>query len=194
VASFLKKGKSKSRSQSQFKPSYLDRHIDDDWPDNIKGNAIFLSDNDNEGYYVWDDGTKSYIPIEYLEAERYWCFVFKSTSEPNKWVTSQIVPQTYGLGPTYPFLPLQPVPSTQTFLMNLRLPSLPRHPHTSLPELTPHQTCLLRQFKPRCRLLPQVLVLQQYSLPHPALQLVEEVVEEEVEVVVVHPLHLLYHQ
>jgi hypothetical protein len=91
----------KSRSHSQFTAHFLERTTEDILSDQIKGNTVFLDDNTQIGYFVWEEKPKQYHAVEYIEDEQLWCFVYPSSSEPNRWVTAHIVPDHYGLGSAF---------------------------------------------------------------------------------------------
>jgi hypothetical protein len=88
-----------SRSVAGFKPFALERRTDDNLPQHIKGVAVWKEIEDEEGYWVFDILSTSYLAIEYEETTRQWYFIQKD-SRTNNWVAVDTVPSTYGLGRT----------------------------------------------------------------------------------------------
>jgi hypothetical protein len=86
-----------SRSVAGFKPFTLERRTDDDLPQHIKGVAVWKEIEDEEGYWVFDILSTSYLAVEYEEATRQWYFI-RQDSRTNNWVAVDTVPSTYGLG------------------------------------------------------------------------------------------------
>jgi hypothetical protein len=86
-----------SRSVAGFKPFTLERRTDDDLPQHIKGVAVWKEIEDEEGYWVFDILSNTYLAIEYEEATRQWYFI-RQDSRTNNWVAVDTVPSTYGLG------------------------------------------------------------------------------------------------
>jgi hypothetical protein len=64
-----------SRSVAGFKMFILERRTDDDLPQHIKGVAVWKEIEDEEGYWVFDILSNSYLAIEYKEATRQWYFI-----------------------------------------------------------------------------------------------------------------------
>jgi len=58
---------STSRARVTFKSELIERSLDDDLPDDVKGAAVYKSFADQEGYYVFDKNLQGYIPIHFLE-------------------------------------------------------------------------------------------------------------------------------
>jgi hypothetical protein len=86
-----------SRSVAGFKPFALERRTDDNLPQHIKGVAVWKEIEDEEGYWVFDILSTSYLAVEYEEATRQWYFI-RQDSRTNNWVAVDTVPSTYGLG------------------------------------------------------------------------------------------------
>jgi hypothetical protein len=86
-----------SRSVAGFKPFALERRTDDDLPQHIKGVAVWKEVDDEEGYWVFDILSTSYLAIEYEEATKQWYFI-RQDSRTNNWIAVDTVPSTYGLG------------------------------------------------------------------------------------------------
>jgi hypothetical protein len=86
-----------SRSVAGFKSFILERRTDDDLPQHIKGVAVWKEIEDEEGYWVFDILSNSYLSVEYEEATRQWYFI-RQDSRTNNWVAVDTVPSTYGLG------------------------------------------------------------------------------------------------
>jgi hypothetical protein len=86
-----------SRSVAGFKPFALERRTDNNLPQHIKGVAVWKEIDDEEGYWVFDILSTSYLAIEYEEATRQWYFI-RQDSRTNNWVAVDTVPSTYGLG------------------------------------------------------------------------------------------------
>jgi hypothetical protein len=85
-----------SRSVAGFKPFTLERRTDDNLPQHIKGVAVWKEIEDEEGYWVFDILSNTYLAIEYEEATRQWYFI-RQDSRTNNWVAVDTVPSTYGL-------------------------------------------------------------------------------------------------
>jgi hypothetical protein len=86
-----------SRSIAGFKPFTLERRTDNDLPQHIKGVAVWKEIEDEEGYWVFDLLSNTYLAIEYEEATRQWYFI-RQDSRTNNWFAVDTVPSTYGLG------------------------------------------------------------------------------------------------
>jgi hypothetical protein len=86
-----------SRSVAGFKPFALERRTDNDLPQHIKGVAVWKEIEDEEGYWVFNILSTSYLAVEYEEATRQWYFI-RQDSRTNNWVAVDTVPSTYGLG------------------------------------------------------------------------------------------------
>jgi hypothetical protein len=86
-----------SRSVAGFKPFILERRTDDNLPQHIKGVAVWKEIEDEEGYWVFDILSNTYLTIEYEETTRQWYFI-RQDSRTNNWVAVDTVPSTYGLG------------------------------------------------------------------------------------------------
>jgi hypothetical protein len=86
-----------SRSVAGFKLFPLERRTDDNLPQHIKGVAVWKEIEDEEGYWVFDILSNTYLTIEYEEATRQWYFI-RQDSRTNNWVAVDTVPSTYGLG------------------------------------------------------------------------------------------------
>jgi hypothetical protein len=86
-----------SRSVAGFKPFALERRTDNDLPQHIKGVAVWKEIEDEEGYWVFNILSTSYLAVEYEEATRQWYFI-QQDSRTNNWVAVDTVPSTYGLG------------------------------------------------------------------------------------------------
>jgi hypothetical protein len=75
--SFLKWTKDRTRPdfQTLFKPFIIERRTDDDLPQHIKGVAVCKEIKDEEGYWVFDILSTSYLAVEYEEATKQWYFI-----------------------------------------------------------------------------------------------------------------------
>ena len=67
----MAKGKARrlmqSRSVANFKAFALERRIDDNLPQHIKGSALWKEIDNKEGYWVFNTLSNSYLTIEYEE-------------------------------------------------------------------------------------------------------------------------------
>jgi hypothetical protein len=91
-----------SRSVAGFKPFALERRTDDNLPQHIKGVAVQKEIKDEEGYWVFDILSTTYLAVEYEEATKQWYFI-QQDSRTNNWITVDTVPSTYSLGrPVHP--------------------------------------------------------------------------------------------
>jgi hypothetical protein len=75
----------------------LERRTDDDLPQHIKGVAVWKEITDEEGYWVFDILSTSYLTIEYEEATKQWYFI-QQDSRTSHWIAVDTVPSTYSLG------------------------------------------------------------------------------------------------
>ena len=89
---------STSRARATFTSELIERSIEDDLPDNVKGAAIYKSFADQEGYYVFDKIHQGYTPIHYLEDRRLWVLI-DYDDKAHSWYTIGPAPLDYGLGP-----------------------------------------------------------------------------------------------
>jgi hypothetical protein len=89
-----------SRNVTQFKPYNIKRAQDDDVPAHIKGAARFLEIQDQEGYYVFDNLSQTYLAIEYEEDSGTWVFV-QQDKRTGKWTAVDTVPTIYQVGRKY---------------------------------------------------------------------------------------------
>jgi hypothetical protein len=72
-----------SRSVAGFKLFTLERRTDDDLPQHIKGVAVWKEIEDEEGYWVFDILSNTYLAIEYEEATRQWYFIQQDSRTNN---------------------------------------------------------------------------------------------------------------
>ncbi len=86
-----------SRSIVQFKPFTIERRIEDELPQHVKGAAIWHEINDKEGYWIFDPLGQNYLAIEYKESTQQWYFIGQD-SRTGHWVATQPVPSSYQLG------------------------------------------------------------------------------------------------
>jgi hypothetical protein len=89
-----------SRNITQFKPYQIERAIDNEVPAHIKGAARFLEIQDQEGYYVFDNLSQTYLAIEYEEVSGTWVFV-QQDKRTGKWTAVDTVPTIYQVGRKY---------------------------------------------------------------------------------------------
>ena len=85
----MAKGKARrltqSRSVANFKAFILERRTDDNLPQHIKGSALWKEIDDEEGYWVFDTLSNSYLAIEYEEDSAQWYFI-QQDSRTGNWV------------------------------------------------------------------------------------------------------------
>jgi len=87
-----------SRARSTFQKEYIKRSIANEYPDHIKGAAVYQSFNEQEGYYIFNKAQQGYIPIHFLEDRGLWALIDYDDKE-GSWYTTQPAPLEYGLGP-----------------------------------------------------------------------------------------------
>ncbi len=87
-----------SRARLTFQTEYIEWNITDEYPDHIKGAAVYRSFDEQEGYYVFDKEQKGYIPIHFLEDKGLWALI-DYDDKKGSWFTTQPAPLKYGLGP-----------------------------------------------------------------------------------------------
>ena len=68
-----------SRSVARFNTFIIEKREDDDLPQHIKGAAHWSEVTDEEGYFVFDTLSQSYLPIEYEADTRQWYFIRQDT-------------------------------------------------------------------------------------------------------------------
>ena len=86
-----------SRSVAGFNSFIIEKREDDDLPQHIKGAACWSEVADEEGYFVFDTLSQSYLPVEYEANTRQWYFICQDTQTRN-WIATQPVPSTFNLG------------------------------------------------------------------------------------------------
>ena len=86
-----------SRSVAGFNSFIIEKREDDDLPQHIKGAARWSEVADEEGYFVFDTLSQSYLPVEYEANTRQWYFIRQDTRTRN-WIATQPVPSTFNLG------------------------------------------------------------------------------------------------
>ena len=86
-----------SRSIAGFTSFIIEKREDDDLPQHIKGAARWSEVTDEEGYFVFDTLSQSYLPVEYEANTRQWYFIRQDTRTRN-WIATQPVPSTFDLG------------------------------------------------------------------------------------------------
>ncbi len=89
---------STSRARDTFQSELIERSVEDELPNNIKGTAVYKSFDDQEGYYVFDKNLQGYLPIHFLEDKRLWVLINYDTKS-GSWYTTEPAPLEYGLGP-----------------------------------------------------------------------------------------------
>ena len=86
-----------SWSVAGFTSFIIEKREDDDLPQHIKGAACWPEVLDEEGYFVFDTLSQSYLPVEYEPDTRQWYFICQDTQTQN-WIATQPVPSTFNLG------------------------------------------------------------------------------------------------
>jgi hypothetical protein len=66
----------------------------------MKGAARFLEIQDQEGYYIFDNLSQTYLTIEYEEDSGTWVFV-QQDKRTGKWTAVDTVPTIYQVGRKY---------------------------------------------------------------------------------------------
>ncbi len=89
---------SSSRARATFQLELIERSIEDDLPDSIKGAAVYKSFDEQEGYYVFSKDLQGYIPVHFLEDKHLWMLI-DYDAKVGSWFTTQLAPLEYSLGP-----------------------------------------------------------------------------------------------
>ena len=86
-----------SRSIAGFTSFIIEKREDDDLPQHIKGAAHWSEVADEEGYFVFNTLSQTYLPVEYEANTRQWYFICQDTRTRN-WIATQPIPSTFNLG------------------------------------------------------------------------------------------------
>src|SRR6266702_1875523 len=81
-----------------FQLELIERSIEDNLPNNVKGAAVYKSFHNQEGYYIFNKNLQGYLPVHYLEDKCLWVSIDYDVKS-RSWFTTEPVPLKYGLGP-----------------------------------------------------------------------------------------------